>query len=407
VSPRAASRLGLSLCAFSVALVPVMLTFVILSLGVRLPPGAQGPDTPLFLAPMVLAWASVGAVVVSRRPGNPIGWLFCGVGIGLAVTGASYAYALYALYGVAEGLPMGTTAAWLSSWLFIISVFVGPVFLFYLFPDGRFLSRGWRIFALLLLGVAAVSIASDTLRPDMFRDSFPGFTNPVGVGGAAGSVLGALDDAGQTFVGPSVTLGAAAAMTARFRSAGGSERQQLKWVAYVATLTGLAVPAALISGHGPLAFIAFSLVLAGLFAIPVAAGVAILRYRLYDIDAVINRTLVYGALTATLAVIYIGSVLLLQLLLSGLTQDSGLAVAASTLAVAAVFRPARSWIQQAVDRRFYRRKYDAARTLERFGARLRDEVDLDALGSELRGVVTETMQPASVSLWLRAREVPR
>jgi len=373
-------------------------------LDVRLPPGAQGPDTPLFLAPMVLAWASVGAVVASRRPGNPIGWLFCGVGIGLAVTGASYAYALYALYGVAEGLPMGTTAAWLSSWLFIISAFVGPVFLYFLFPDGRFLSRGWRIFALLLLGLAAVSVASDTLRPDIFGDTFPGFTNPVGVRGAAGSVLGALDDAGRTFVGPSVTLGAAAAMIARFRSAGGRERQQLKWVAYVSALTGLAVPAALISGHGPLAFIGWLLVLAGLFAIPVAAGVAILRYRLYDIDAVINRTLVYGALTATLAGVYIGSVLLLQLLLSGLTTDSGLAVAASTLAVAALFRPARGRIQEAVDRRFYRRKYDAARTLDRFGGRLRDEVALDSLSAELRAVVAETMQPAHVSLWLRVPE---
>jgi hypothetical protein len=393
----------LSLCAFSVALVPVMLTFVILSLDVRLPQGAQGPNTPLFLAPMVLAWASVGAVVASRRPGNPIGWLFCGVGIGLAVTGASYAYALYALYGVAEGLPMGTTAAWLSSWLFIVSAFAVPIFLFFLFPDGRFLSRGWRIFTLLLLGLAAVSVTSNTLRPDIFGDTFPGFTNPVGVRGAAGSVLGALDDAGRTFVGPSVALGAAASMIARFRSAGGRERQQLKWVAYVSALTGLAVPAALISGHGPLAFIAWLLVLAGLFALPVAAGVAILRYRLYDIDAVINRTLVYGALTATLAGIYIGSVLLLEFVLSGLTKDSGLAVAASTLAVAALFRPARSRIQAWVDRRFYRRKYDAQHTLERFSTRLRDQVDLGALTSDLSGVVSETLQPTHVTLWLRER----
>jgi hypothetical protein len=402
VSGRAASRLGWSLWAVSVALVAVDLTFAILSLGVRLPPGVQGRNTPLFLAPMVLAWASVGAVVASRRPGNPIGWLFCGVGVAQAVTGASYAYALCALYGVAGGLPAGTTAAWLSSWLFIVAVFVCPVFLFFLFPDGRFLSRRWRIFLLALIALGVAGVVADALRPDLFRGPYPGFTNPVGVGGAAGRVLGALDDAGRTFVGPSAFFGAGASMIVRFRSAGQRERQQLKWVAYVAVFTAFAVPAAFLSGNGPFASVAWSLVLAGLFSIPVAAGMAILRYRLYDIDRVINRTLVYALLTASLGVVYIGTVLLLQSLMSTFTSGSGLAVAVSTLAVAALFRPARSHIQEAVDRRFYRHNYDAARTLENFSARLRDEVDLDALGGELRAVVSETMQPTHVSLWLRA-----
>jgi hypothetical protein len=402
VSPRAASRLGWSLCAVSVAFVPVMLTFAILGLEVRLPPGAQAPATPLFLAPMVVAWASVGAVVASRRPGNAIGWLFCGVGVGLAVTGATYAYALYALYGVAGGLWGGATAAWITSWLIVPALFIGPVYLFLLFPDGRFLSRRWRIFALLLLAFSVVSLAGNALRPDLFRDAYPGFTNPAGVGGAAGRVLGALDQAGSHLLGPSVFLGAAAAMIVRFRRAGERERQQLKWIAYVAVFTAVAVPAAFLAGNGPLAFVAWSVVLVGLFSIPVAAGMAILRYRLYDIDRVINRTLVYALLTASLGLVYIGTVLLLQRLMSTFTSGSGLAVAVSTLAVAALFRPARSRIQEAVDRRFYRHNYDAARTLENFSARLRDEVDLDALAGELRTVVSETMQPTHVSLWLRA-----
>jgi hypothetical protein len=202
-----------------------------------------------------------------------------------------------------------------------------------------------------------------------------------------------------TFVAIGVlTVASMASLLIRFRGASGTTRRQIAWVVYgAAVAVVMSIIGVFLDVGGLFNTLEASALVAGL-------AVAMFRYRLYDIDVVINRTLVYGALTAMLAGIYIGSVLLLQLLLSGLTQDSGLAVAVSTLAVAALFRPARAGIQGAVDRRFYRRKYDAARTLERFGARLRDELDLDALGRELRTVVADTMQPASVSLWLRAPE---
>jgi hypothetical protein len=199
--------------------------------------------------------------------------------------------------------------------------------------------------------------------------------------------------------------GSAASLIVRFRRATGEQRVQIKWLALAGALVAVIFPIALV-GYGVWGEdVSNVAIMLSVLSLPVAAGVAILRYRLYDIDVVINRTIVYGALTVILAGTYLGSVLVLQLLLNGLSGDSGLAVAASTLGVAALFRPARARVQGVVDRRFYRRKYDAGRTLTAFSTRLRDEVDLEALSSELRAVVDDAMQPSHVSLWLR--EAPR
>jgi hypothetical protein len=270
----------------------------------------------------------------------------------------------------------------------------------------------------LWLGVAALVLsvlgsAFDPGRLDV--DSAVPVDNPFGIGGPMAGVWPVLSRAGDVLAGIAFVL-AAASLVVRFRRSRGVERQQLKWFAYVGLLaaTGLAVAMAQVlfgvqpgedAGGGWLEVLGavgwFTALAAIVIGIPLATGMAILRHRLYDIDVVINRTLVYGALTATLAGAYLGSVLLLQLALGPLTEDNGLAIAGSTLGVAALFRPARASIQELVDRRFYRRKYDAAHTIERFGAHVRDEVELDALSSELRAVVAETMQPAHLSLWLR------
>jgi hypothetical protein len=357
-------------------------------------------DTTPFAAALVsiqLAAASAGAIVATRLPRNAVGWIFLALGVGMGLALASIAWAQLGLETRHGPLPGDELAAWVSSWVFVPVTIGSLLFLLLLFPDGRFLSPGWRRVGLATGGLLAFGSLVTAFSPS---DVDPGIENPLVPDGSFGDAIEALAVV-STLLAVAAAALAVASLVARFRRSRGIERQQLKWFVYAATIAGcgLTVMEFLPDPAASVAFLAGLLALAGL---PVAAGVAILRYRLYDIDVVINRTLVYGALTATLAATYVGLVLLLQLALS---PGSDLAIAASTLAVAALFRPARARIQFGVDRRFYRRRYDAQRTLDAFAGRLRDEVDLTTLGTELDAVVRETLQPAHVSLWLR--ETPR
>jgi MFS family permease len=356
--------------------------------------GDVGSD--LFISAIAIVFSAVGVLVASRLPGNATGWLFIGVGVatGLGTLAGSYADAWVA-GGYDGSRRLGETAAWYGTLSWIPFILVPCTFVLLLFPDGRLLSPRWRWVAWCAgAGVAGVFITTG-LAPGPLEDQ-PQLDNPFGIDTPLLAPL----------TGLAVLLlvigmaGSAASAVARFRHAHGERRQQMKWLALAGTVVAVTVPVATAGSDvlwGDTAVnIACMLAVLGL---PIAAGIAILRHRLYDIDVVINRTLVYGGLTATLAAAYLALVLLIGLAIG----RSGLAVAVSTLAVAALFGPARARIQAGVDRRFYRRRYDATQTLEAFGGRLRDELDLEALAADLRGVVADTVQPAHVSLWLRER----
>ena len=396
MSARAASLLAWSLFA---AFFAITSTTVVLALAER-----GGDD---YFTVVAFGYPLVGALVASRQPRNAVGWLLLVIGI------------FFALGALADtnirsaSAPALGASAWISDAGWYVWLTCAAVFLPLVFPDGRLVSQRWR--PALWLGIAALaaSIIGAGLAPGPFDvDSYRTVDNPIGIEGADG-LFEALSLLGNVLATIAFVL-AAASLVVRFRRSRGTERQQLKWFAFVGLIAvaGLAVAMLqVLFGLQPgeegetgwlkvIGTVAWGIALLTIIiGIPVATGMAILRHRLYDIDVVIRRTLVYAALTATLAACYVGTVLLLQLVLS---PGSDFAIAASTLAVAALFRPAATRIQRLVDRRFYRRKYDASLTIEAFGARLRDEVELDALSRELREVVRETMQPAHASLWLRA-----
>ncbi len=401
-----ASRLAWTLWGLALVLAAVGLLFGILAFRAPLPEGREP-----FLASIaiqdavVVLYGVLGVLIVSRHGRNPIGWIFCFVAVSLGILSFATGYADYALYARDDSLPGAVLAAWVVSWLFVPAVYASVCYLFFLFPDGRPASRRWRPVIWAASIVVAVATLASAFEPGRLF-SFPTVENPFGLGGPFGRIAVVAGDITDLTAMP-VFLVSLASMVMRLRVARGRERLQLNWFTYAAALTATSFAVSFLAGSltedwRAVSDLFFLIGVVGFAGIPVAAAIAILRHRLYDIDRIINRTLVYTTLTAALAAVYIGGVVTLQLVFRTLTgQGSQLAVVASTLAIAALFRPLRRRVQGFIDRRFYRRKYDAARTLETFSARLRDETDLNALSADLVGVVREAMQPEHASLWLR------
>jgi hypothetical protein len=348
------------------------------------------------------SYAVVGSLVAASRPGNAIGWIMLGVGVLMSGGILLGQYAGYALLGD-ESLPLGREAAWATTWLYDPAL-CGIILLFLLFPQGRAdgAVRAWTARACIAAGLL-VTLAQ-AVEPEAM-DGFGNLMNPYALESLAGPVKvvgnGAAVVLAATFV---VALVSIVLRAGRSR---GHERQQLQWITYAMVVLALALSVNILPLGLDNSWVGLFAVVLGLLGLPVSMAVAILRHRLYDIDVVINRTLVYGALTAVLVATYLLLVLGLRALLAPVTGESDLAVAASTLAVAALFRPLRNRIQTLVDQRFYRRRYDATLTLEAFAGRMRRQLDLEAVGADLRDTVHGTVQPLSVSLWLRDAEGDR
>jgi hypothetical protein len=398
MSRRTAAWLAWSLWAVTVTLTALSLVLLVLNLRY---PNAPIPNYLLGNA-LVVIDVSVGAIVASRRPENPVGWLLCLSGVAVSTSTFTSLYAIYALLAQPGSLPAGEASAWIAAWILPIIIGLQISYLL-LFPTGRLPSRRWRWLACLTGAFVLVGVVLSAFSSGAYFGALGPIRNPLGIEGFANVYKAVLYT-----LAPILYVAIALAVFMRLRRAVGVERQQLKWFAYavaiLAIVSTLYVITIAIDAPGWFEWAANAILAAAGTTIPISIGIAILRYRLYDIDRIINRTLVYGSLTAMLALLYFGGVTAAQALLRTLTGEEQLpqlVVVASTLVIAALFNPLRHRIQSFIDRRFYRSKYDARKTLEVFSAKLRNETDLEALGDDLVGVVRETMQPAHVSLWLR------
>jgi hypothetical protein len=340
---------------------------------------------------------TVGAVLASRRPRHPVGWLLVGLGLSSTAHDLTYSYTRYGLVARPGSLPGAAYLAGLNNGL-VLSWICCASFVMLLTPTGRLPSSRWRRWAGVTMAAAVVWLLASVVYPQPLYPEYPEVGNPLAVPGLPQGLLEVVQPAAGVVVLVSLVV-AAVSLLGRFRRAHGTERQQLRWLAWGAALAAVALVAAIASlaldSEVDLLNVALGICAA---VLPLATGAAILRYRLYDIDRIISRTLTYGLLTLLLALGYAAVVLGLGRLLP---QGSSLVVAAATLAVAAAFQPARRRVQQLVDRRFNRRRYDAARTIATFAGRLREQVDLDTLTAELLAVTDRTVEPTTVSLWLR------
>ena len=376
MSHRAAAWLAWSVCALSLALTALALLLLALNL--------SQPNTHIFDwwfgNTLIVIDVTVGAIVASRRPENPIGWLLLLSGLAISINHFGAQYAIYALLAQPGSLPAGEALAWIASWL--LPIYSGlQVFYLLLFPTGRLPSRRWRPLAWLTVAYILVGVILSAFSSGAYLGSLGPIRNPLGIEGFTNFYKALLYT-----VSPLLYVAVALSLLMRLRRAVGVERQQLKWLAYSAAIFALGIVLIVI----PIAidtpswyeWVGTAIFTASGAAITISIGIAILRYRLYEIDTLINRTLVYGSLTVTLVALYFGGIVVLQrffVLLTG--QQSTLAVVASTLVIAALFNPLRRRIQSFIDRRFYRRKYDAVKTLEAFTAKLRNETDREALNN--------------------------
>ena len=417
MSVRVASWLAWSLAGLCLIMAVATIVLSVLAQSVHSPgnwdTGSGVGDSLIFAS--FLAFPIVGALLASRRSRNPIGWICLISGLFWMLIIVSEGYSTCGL-AVPDSVPFPVTInALLYAWLWVPTVGLIGIYLIMLFPDGKLPSRRWRPFAWFAGAVIVLESVIVFLTPGPL-EGMGGARNPFGLEGypwlvPTGWIVLLLI--------PVCMLASAASLVLRFRRSGGEERQQIKWIAFAASFMGsvyLLIMGAglinwLISAPGVASDLGTQtlwgalledMMLLSFAAIPVAIGFAVLRYRLYDIDLLINRTLVYGSLTVCLGLVYFGSVVSLQYVFRALSGgNSQLVIVASTLVIAALFNPLRRRVQRFVDRLFYRKKYDARQVLAAFGTRLKDEVDLDSLGGELEAVVRETLQPARVSLWLR------